>query len=148
MTGGLCCEVRGMTGIQKVLVVDDDNDIRELLVLDLEMSGYEVLTADNGFEAEQMAKEAQPDLIVLDVMMPGRTGYEVLTTLRADDRTNEIPVVMLTALTNDDDVWAGWAAGADYYMTKPFDYGELERFIKYLEQPDSDSGSTHVVPAE
>lgn len=122
-----------MTGIQKVLVVDDDNDIRDLLVLDLEMSGYEVFTADNGFRAEQVAKESLPDLIVLDVMMPGRTGYEVLTSLRADDRTNEIPVVMLTALTNDEDVWSGWAAGADYYMTKPFDYGELERFIKYLD---------------
>lgn len=130
-----------MTGIQKVLVVDDDNDIRDLLVLDLEMSGYEVFTADNGFRAEQVAKESLPDLIVLDVMMPGRTGYEVLTSLRADDRTNEIPVVMLTALTNDDDVWAGWAAGADYYMTKPFDYGELERFIKYLDKNLETPGS-------
>lgn len=130
-----------MTGIQKVLVVDDDNDIRDLLVLDLEMSGYEVFTADNGFRAEQVAKESLPDLIVLDVMMPGRTGYEVLTSLRADDRTNEIPVVMLTALTNDDDVWAGWAAGADYYMTKPFDYGELERFIKYLDNHLETPGS-------
>lgn len=130
-----------MTGIQKVLVVDDDNDIRDLLVLDLEMSGYEVFTADNGFRAEQVAKESLPDLIVLDVMMPGRTGYEVLTSLRADDRTNEIPVVMLTALTNDDDVWAGWSAGADYYMTKPFDYGELERFIKYLDKNLETPGS-------
>ena len=127
-----------MTGIQKVLVVDDDSDIRDLLVVDLEMSGYQVFTADNGHRAEEVAKQELPDLIVLDVMMPGRTGYEVLTSLRADDRTNQIPVVMLTALTNDDDVWAGWAAGADYYMTKPFDYGELERFIKYLEQPEGE----------
>ena len=126
--------------VQKVLVVDDDSDIRDLLVVDLEMSGYQVLTAENGHQAEEVAKQELPDLIVLDVMMPGRTGYEVLTSLRADDRTNEIPVVMLTALTNDEDVWAGWAAGADYYMTKPFDYGELERFIKYLEQPAGDDG--------
>ena len=124
-----------MTGIQRVLVADDDGDIRELLVLDLEMSGYEVLTADNGVQAEEVAKQELPDLIVLDVMMPGRTGLEVLSSLRSDDRTNEIPVVMLTALTNDEDVWAGWSAGADYYMTKPFDYDQLERFIKYLEQP-------------
>ena len=133
-----------MTGIQKVLIVDDDSDIRDLLVVDLEMSGYQVLTAENGLQAEEVARQELPDLIVLDVMMPGRTGYEVLTSLRADDRTNEIPVVMLTALTNDEDVWAGWSAGADYYMTKPFDYGELERFIKYLEQPegkDADAGS-------
>jgi DNA-binding response OmpR family regulator len=129
-----------MTGIQKVLIVDDDADIRDLLIVDLEMSGYQVLTAENGVEAEELAKQELPDLIVLDVMMPGRTGYEVLTSLRADDRTNEIPVVMLTALTNDEDVWAGWAAGADYYMTKPFDYGELERFIKYLEQPGGEDG--------
>ena len=122
--------------VQKVLVVDDDADIRDLLVVDLEMSGYQVFTADNGLLAEEVAKQELPDLIVLDVMMPGRTGYEVLTSLRADERTNDIPVVMLTALTNDEDVWAGWAAGADYYMTKPFDYGELERFIKYLEQPE------------
>ena len=122
--------------VQKVLVVDDDADIRDLLVVDLEMSGYQVFTADNGLLAEEVAKQELPDLIVLDVMMPGRTGYDVLTSLRADERTNDIPVVMLTALTNDEDVWAGWAAGADYYMTKPFDYGELERFIKYLEQPE------------
>lgn len=125
--------------IHKVLVVDDDNDIRDLLTIDLEMSGYEVLTARNGLEAEAMAKEEAPDLIVLDVMMPGRTGYEVLTSLRADDRTSAIPVVMLTAMTSDEDVWAGWSAGADYYMTKPFDYDQLERFIRYLEEPAATS---------
>lgn len=127
-----------MSGIQKVLVVDDDTDIRELLVVDLEMSGYQVITAENGIQAEAVAVDELPDLIVLDVMMPGRTGYEVLTTLRADERTSAIPVVMLTAMTNDEDVWAGWAAGADYYMTKPFDYDQLERFIKYLQQPGSE----------
>lgn len=139
MTGGVCCEAREMTGIQKVLVVDDDSDIRDLLVVDLEMSGYEVLTAENGIQAEEVARDALPDLIVLDVMMPGRTGYEVLTTLREDERTSSIPVVMLTAMINDEDVWAGWASGADYYMTKPFDFGELERFIKYLEEPGGES---------
>ena len=133
-----------MTGIQKVLVVDDDRDIRELLVLDLEMSGYEVLVAENGFQAEEVARQELPDLIVLDVMMPGRTGFEVLTSLRADERTHDIPVVMLTAKTSDDDVWAGWSAGADYYMTKPFDYDQLDRFIKYLQEP----GGEELAPAE
>lgn len=123
------------SGIQKVLVVDDDSDIRDLLVLDLEMSGYEVITAENGAQAEEVARQQLPDLIVLDVMMPGRTGYEVLSSLRDDELTHEIPVVMLTAKTSDEDVWAGWSAGADYYMTKPFDYEQLERFIKYLQQP-------------
>jgi DNA-binding response OmpR family regulator len=69
-----------------------------------------------------------PDLIVLDVMMPGRDGFDVLEQLKARPRTAVIPVVLLTAKAADADVWEGWKSGADYYMTKPFDPGELARF--------------------
>lgn len=111
------------------LVVDDDPAIRDILVMNLEAEGMNVQTAENGDDALVLARELLPDLIVLDVMMPGRDGYAVLAELKADSATSEIPVVLLTAKAADDDVWEGWKSGADYYITKPFNVDELMYFI-------------------
>ena len=117
------------SGTRCCLVVDDDPAIREILVTNLEAEGMDVRTADNGDDAGSLARELKPDLIVLDVMMPGRDGYAVLSDLKSDPATSEIPVVLLTAKAGDDDVWEGWKSGADYYITKPFSVDELMYFI-------------------
>lgn len=119
-----------------MLVADDDPDIRALLTLNLELSGYTVAVAANGGEAGELARSLLPDLIVLDGMMPVTDGLDVLQALKADEATTEIPVVMLTARASDADVWAGWQAGATYYMTKPFDPDHLLQFIDYLDDPE------------
>jgi two-component system phosphate regulon response regulator PhoB len=116
-------------GTRCCLVVDDDPAIREILVTNLEAEGMDVRTADNGDDAGTLARELRPDLIVLDVMMPGRDGYAVLGDLKSDPATAEIPVVLLTAKAGEDDVWEGWKSGADYYITKPFSVDELMYFI-------------------
>jgi len=118
-------------GTKRCLVVDDDPAIRDILVTNLEAEGMDVRTADNGDDAVGVARELAPglDLIVLDVMMPGRDGYAVLGELKSDPSTSEIPVVLLTAKAGDDDVWEGWKSGADYYITKPFAIDELMYFI-------------------
>jgi len=122
--------------IHTVLVADDDPDLRALLALNLELSGYSVTVAENGGEAGELARSLLPDLIVLDVMMPVSDGFHILEGLKADEATRDIPVVMLTALASDKDVWAGWQAGAAYYMTKPFDPEQLLQFIQYLDDPE------------
>ena len=121
------------TTVRRVLVADDDPDILDLLTLNLECHGYQVHPAVDGLEARDMALRLIPDLIVLDVMMPKMDGLEVLSALKAHPQTRDIPVVMLTAKASDSDVWQGWQAGADYYITKPFDLDELMRFIGYLQ---------------
>lgn len=112
-----------------VLLVDDDADLRRILQFTLAAEGYEVATAADGDEAVTLAGELLPDVMVLDVMMPGRDGYAVLEQLRANPATQAIRVLMLSAKATDDDVWAGWRAGADCYLTKPFDIGEILDFV-------------------
>jgi len=119
--------------VRRVLVADDDPDILDLLTLNLECHGYQVHPANDGEEALALALGLTPDLIVLDVMMPKLDGLQVLAALKAHPQTRDIPVVMLTAKASDSDVWQGWQAGADYYITKPFDLDELMRFIGYLQ---------------
>ena len=117
----------------KILVVDDEIYIVHILDFSLGMEGYEVVTALDGEEGLAKAIEFKPDLVVLDIMMPKMDGLEVLTIIKAHSQTRRIPVVMLTAKTSDNDLWQGWDAGADYYITKPFDLEELLRFIGYLQ---------------
>jgi DNA-binding response OmpR family regulator len=130
------------TGLRRVLVADDDPDILELLRLNLEAQGYSVVSADNGEDARTLALQIVPDLIVLDVMMPKMDGLEVLAALKAYASTRDIPVVMLTAKASDSDVWDGWQAGADYYITKPFDLEELLRFVEYVQVSSTDRSPT------
>lgn len=122
--------------IRTVLVADDDPDIRAMVALNLELSGYEVTVAENGGVAVDLAKAQLPDVVVLDVMMPVRDGYSVLRELKNDDRTADIPVVLLTAKAGDQEAWDGWLAGATYYMTKPFDPDHLLQFLEYLVDPE------------
>lgn len=120
---------------KRILVVDDEPDIRMFLSLTLETSDYDVVTAEDGLQAAQLARRILPDLIILDVMMPGMDGISVLRSLRGDPATSDIPIVLLTAKASDADTWAGWEAGASYYMAKPFDIDHLLDFIDSLDDP-------------
>lgn len=108
-----------------VLVVDDDADIRELVSLKLQRAGFDVATAGDGDAGLQAARDAVPDLVLLDVMMPKRSGIEVCQALREDAITRRTPVILLTAKAQEADVERGFAAGADDYIVKPFSPREL-----------------------
>jgi DNA-binding response OmpR family regulator len=108
-----------------VLVADDDRDIVRFLEVNLVIEGIEVVTAHDGKDALAKALALQPNLILLDVMMPGMDGFEVCSKLRADPRGADIPVIMLTAKSLQADRTVGINAGADDYVTKPFEPLEL-----------------------
>ncbi|HEV7887010.1 MAG TPA: response regulator [Acidimicrobiales bacterium] len=116
----------------RILVADDDQHIRELLTLNLEAEGFDVVAAADGEQAWELVRTCLPDLVVLDVMMPERDGLDVLGSLKSHPRTKDIPVVLLTAKATDAEVWEGWRAGADYYITKPFNLDELLHFVELL----------------
>lgn len=120
--------------IRRILVADDDPVIRELLQFNLRAEGYAVEAVEDGIAACEFARTTSPDLVVLDVMMPGCDGLTALRELRADPATAHLPVVLLTAKATDEEVWQGWEAGADYYLTKPFDIDQLLTFLHYLQQ--------------
>ena len=115
-----------------VLAADDDKDILELVAFRLERSGYTVLRARDGEEALRLALEAKPDLAVLDVMMPKLDGYELTRRLRAEDATSRMPIILLTARAQDADVQAGFDAGADDYLRKPFSPQELRARVQAI----------------
>jgi len=112
---------------KRVLVVDDDEKTVELVKLYLNRDGYRVLTAYDGIEALRLAREGHPDLIVLDLMLPGIDGLEVCRTLRAE---SDVPIIMLTARTTDQDKLTGLELGADDYVTKPFSPRELAARVR------------------
>ena len=114
---------------KKVLVVDDDAKTVELVKLYLERDSYKVLMAYDGVEALRLARESHPDLIVLDIMLPGMSGLEVCRTLRSE--TN-VPIIMLTARTTENDKLTGLDIGADDYMTKPFSPKELAARVRVI----------------
>jgi DNA-binding response OmpR family regulator len=113
-----------------VLIADDDADIRMLVRLRLERSGYTVVAANDGIQALALAAECDPDLAILDVSMPGLSGVEVTRLLREQRPT--LPVILLTAHANDTDVAEGASAGANAYVTKPFSPQELESRVRSL----------------
>ena len=108
-----------------VLVADDDNDIRELVAFKLAQAGYEVVTAADGVAALDVARTTALDLAVLDLMMPGLSGLDVCAQLRREEATATLPVIMLTAKAQEQDVATGFATGADDYVVKPFSPREL-----------------------
>lgn len=116
----------------RVLVVDDDPQVLGLLRLNFEMEGYEVSCANDGTEALEAVSREVPDLVVCDVMMPGIDGLEVVRRLRADPATAHLPVVVLSAKAMRSDLRAGIEAGADEYVTKPFDPVELIDVVSRL----------------
>jgi DNA-binding response OmpR family regulator len=104
-----------------VLVVDDDPVILKLLEVNFEMEGFEVVRAADGFEGLERARAVRPDIVILDVMMPRMTGYEVAKALREDENTAHIPIIFVTARAQSSDVERGMELGVDDYVTKPFD---------------------------
>lgn len=118
--------------MHNILVVDDEKDILELVTLNLERQGFSVTGADNGVDAVRVALDNPPDLIVLDLMLPGKDGFTVYRELRADPRTGGVPVLMLTARGELNDRIAGLELGADDYVTKPFSPKELVLRVKAL----------------
>lgn len=106
--------------MEKLLIVEDEADIRELISFNLEMSGYEVEKARDGEEGLALAKSKKFDLIILDLMLPGMDGIKVCSQLRKNPSTADVPVIMLTARSEDDDIVNGLETGADDYITKPF----------------------------
>ncbi len=111
--------------MQRVLIVEDEVDIADLIMFNLQRAGYEVLKAHDGIAGAAVAIRERPDLVVLDLMLPGRDGYSVFREIRRDARTSRIPVIMLTARAQTEDRIQGLEAGADDYLTKPFSPKEL-----------------------
>lgn len=104
----------------KILIVEDEKDILELLKYNLEKEGYRALCADNGGKALDLIKKDMPDLIILDLMLPGLNGLEICNILRKDEETVNLPIVILTAKNTESDIIKGLELGADDYITKPF----------------------------
>ncbi|MGV8124079.1 MAG: response regulator transcription factor [Candidatus Xenobiia bacterium LiM19] len=118
-----------MTDIKKsrelILLVDDDEHILRSLEIYLKMEEFRVMTAPGGREALEVLKETRPDLIVLDIMMPEIDGFQVLEYIKGDPKIKNVPVIMLTAKSQDIDVLKGYQEGIASYMTKPFNLNEL-----------------------
>jgi DNA-binding response OmpR family regulator len=116
----------------RVLVVEDDDVIRQLITVNLELEGFDVLTAVDGQEALDRIAEIAPDVVTLDVMMPRLEGWETATRLRENPDTAHIRVVLLSARAQDADLRHGERIGVDAYLTKPFDPDELVTIIRNL----------------
>lgn len=113
----------------RVLLVDDDEATLDVLEFSLALEGHEVLRASDGQQGVELARLRRPDLIILDMMMPIMDGLDSARALREDLATRDIPIVMLTARALEQDMWDGWAAGIDSYVTKPLDIDVLEAEI-------------------
>jgi two-component system phosphate regulon response regulator PhoB len=130
----------------RILVVDDEPDITALVAYHLARAGYRVSTAANGTEAPKLARTERPDLIILDLMLPGASGYDVLAELRRLDETRDVGVILLTARREEVDRIRGLTLGADDYLTKPFSPAELSlrvaALLRRLAAPAVTGGST------
>lgn len=122
-----------MSECKKILIVDDEQDIVETLKFMLEAQGYECYCAYDGEAGLNLAKEIIPDLMILDVMMPKINGYKISRLLKYDSKYKDIPIIMVTARSQDDDKAIGQETGVNEYITKPFELDDLiERVNKYL----------------
>jgi chitooligosaccharide synthase NodC len=119
--------VRTADGSKLVLVVDDEQDVRELVARKLQASGFQVVTAENGQRALEVLAQQQPDLMLLDVMMPGLSGFDVCRSVKEDRGDSAPPVIFLSARSQDEDISEGMAAGAEDYVVKPFSPADLVR---------------------
>lgn len=116
----------------KVLVVDDEPNIVLSLEFLMEQAGFEVVTAEDGEQALEQVRAASPDLLLLDISLPGMSGFDVLERLRSQDATAQLPIIMLTAHGRDVEREKGMALGADDYITKPFSTQSLVEKVKAL----------------
>ncbi len=119
-----------MEAKKKVLVIDDENDILLIIKSALHEEGYDVATANNGYDGLALAEDASPDLIILDIMMPEMDGFEVLQQLKENEKTAQIPVVILTGMSSKDKIREALNKGIDYYIVKPFEYQDLVSKVK------------------
>ena len=115
---------------KRILIADDDPVILRLIQVNLELEGYEVLTANNGQEAVDVATTEHPDLVILDIMMPRLDGYQACEQLKSTDSTREIPVIFLSAKAQQGDIDKGRSFGVAAYLTKPFDPTELLEVVE------------------
>jgi DNA-binding response OmpR family regulator len=123
-------------GLGRVLVVDDDEVIRRLIAVNLQLEGFEVSTAVDGQDCLDKVVEINPDVITLDIMMPRLDGWETAVRLRKSPDTAHIKVVLITARAQEDDKIRGRQVGADAYLTKPFDPNEMIRVVRELAGAD------------
>jgi two-component system, OmpR family, alkaline phosphatase synthesis response regulator PhoP len=133
-----------MSTAKKILIADDEADIVEILSFNLQNEGYEVITAKNGDEALDKAKQHKPDLIILDVMMPGKTGIEVCNILRSQPAFNPTLIIFLTAMSDENSEVIGLETGADDYITKPVSPKVLISKVNALFRRLSNEGTTKI----
>ena len=115
---------------KQILIIEDEPDIQELLSFNLDNNGYKVYTASNGEKGLEVARKEHPNLILLDLMLPGIHGLDVCRIIKSDQETSGISIIMLTALGQEEDIIKGLETGADDYVTKPFSLQVLEARIK------------------
>jgi two-component system alkaline phosphatase synthesis response regulator PhoP len=121
---------QGSTSVPRILVVDDQPDIRLMCRVNLQLEGYEVLEAPDGDAGLEMVRSERPDLVLLDVMMPGLDGWQFMKEIKADETTSEIPIVLLTARVQREDEIRGWLSGAADYLAKPFNPSTLTEIVR------------------
>ena len=124
---------------KKVLVVDDEEVIRKLLRIHLVKWGYDVIEAVDGEDALEQLDKEDFDLLICDIMMPNKDGWEVLKEVRSNPKTKDIPVIVLTAKNEDSDMFKGFDLGANYYITKPFTKAQLLYGIQLMLKGNSES---------
>jgi two-component system phosphate regulon response regulator PhoB len=140
---------RKPAGKQTILVVDDERDLVDLITYNLQRNGYGVLSATTGDAAIEIAAREMPNLILLDLMLPGTSGTEVARRLKADSRTSGIPIIMLTAKSEETDVVVGLTLGADDYVTKPFSMKILlARLNTVLRRSDTTATTAPIGPGD
>jgi len=117
---------------KRILIVDDERELVKAIEIRLQQAGYEALVAYDGKEGLEKTYKEKPDLIILDLMLPKMDGYKVCSLLKADTRYSKIPIIIFTARAQESNIEMGQEAGADAYMTKPFEYQVLLSKIKEL----------------
>lgn len=132
--------------MSKILIVDDDKAIIELVKVNLEIQGHQVLVASDALTGLAIAQQDVPDLIILDLMMPGVDGFTTCQRLRQQEATKDVPILMLTALSRTDDKVSGFNAGADDYLTKPFELPELYVRVRALLRRAGKAASALTLP--
>ncbi len=132
----------------RILIVDDEPAIREMIAVALELAGFDVLEAEQAQQAHECIVDQRPDLVLLDWMLPSVSGIELARRLKRDDATAEVPIVMLTAKSEEDNKIQGLEVGADDYITKPFSTRELIARVKAVLRRSSVSGAEKVIDVE
>ncbi|MEM9385869.1 MAG: phosphate regulon transcriptional regulator PhoB [Pseudomonadota bacterium] len=135
-------------GDQRILIVEDEQAIREMTAFGLRRAGFEVAQAEDCRGARSMIADKQPDLILLDWMLPEMSGLKFVRSLKKDSKTSDIPVIMLTARSQEEDKVKGLDSGADDYITKPFSARELNARVRALLRRAAPSGDAEVLKAE